>query len=309
MRVVFLGTPAFALPSLNALISSGHQIAAVFTQPDRPKGRGKQLAESPVKSAARAAGLAIYQPERIRTPETVELLKTLAADVMVVIGYGQIIPQAIIDLPKHGILNVHASLLPKYRGAAPIQWAIANGETQTGVIIMQIDAGLDTGDMLLKASVPIGADETAPQLSARLAALGAGLLSEVLQQIRTESIHREKQNEAEATYAPVLKKEDGLIDWSRPARQIYDRLRGFAPWPGAYTTYRRQQLLVLSAQITEGSGASPGTLQADKGRLFAGCGQNSSLELLEVQLGGKKRISAQAFVNGYQPAQCERLGD
>jgi folate-dependent phosphoribosylglycinamide formyltransferase PurN len=164
MRVVFLGTPAFALPSLNALISSGHQIAAVFTQPDRPKGRGKQLAESPVKSAARAAGLAIYQPERIRTPETVELLKTLAADVMVVIGYGQIIPQAIIDLPKHGILNVHASLLPKYRGAAPIQWAIANGETQTGVIIMQIDAGLDTGDMLLKASVPIGADETAPPI-------------------------------------------------------------------------------------------------------------------------------------------------
>ncbi|MGI9073112.1 MAG: methionyl-tRNA formyltransferase [Bryobacteraceae bacterium] len=309
MRVVFLGTPDFAVRSLNALISSGHQVVGVFTQPDRPKGRGKQLAEPPLKSAARAAGLTIYQPERIRRPESFELLKSLAPELMVVVGYGQIIPRTIIDLPKYGILNVHASLLPKYRGAAPIQWAIANGETRTGVTIMQIDAGLDTGDILLKASVPIAEDETAPELSTHLASVGADLLIEALQQIATQSVHREKQNEAEATYAPVLKKEDGLIDWSRPAGQIYNRLRGFAPWPGAYTTFRGQQLLVLSARVAESFRACPGTLQSDNRTLLAGCGENSALELLEVQLGGKNRMSAQAFINGYKLAEHERLGD
>ena len=309
MRVVFLGTPEFAVPSLNALISSGHEVAAVFTQPDRPKGRGNQIVESAVKRAAGAAGLSIHQPERIRRPESVELLKRLAPELMVVVGYGQIIPQTIIDLPKYGILNVHASLLPKYRGAAPIQWAIANGEAQTGVTIMQIDAGLDTGDMLLKASIAITPDETAPELSARLAPLGAELLIEALEQIATGCVHREKQNEAEATSAPVLKKEDGLIDWSRPARQIYNRLRGFAPWPGVYTTFRRQQLLVLSARVAEHSPPASGALRIDDRRLFAGCGENSILELLEVQLSGKKRMSAQSFINGYQPAEYEKLGD
>jgi methionyl-tRNA formyltransferase len=309
VRVVFLGTPDFAVPSLNALISSGHQVVGVFTQPDRPKGRSKQVAESPVKRAARTAGLTVYQPERVRRPESVELVKSLGPELMVVVGYGQIIPQTIIDLPKYGILNVHASLLPKYRGAAPIQWAIANGETRTGVTIMQIDAGLDTGDMLLKASVAIAEDETAPELSMRLASLGAGLLIEAVQQIATRSVRREKQNEAEATYAPVLKKEDGVIDWSRPARQIYNRLRGFAPWPGAYTTFRGYQLLVLSARVAEISRASPGTLQSDRRTLLAACGDNSALELLGVQLGGKNRMSAQAFINGYKPSEHERLGD
>jgi methionyl-tRNA formyltransferase len=309
MRVVFLGTPEFAVPSLNALVSSGYEVVAVFTQPDRPKGRGKQLAESPVKRAARAVRLSIHQPERIRRPEVVELLRGLAPELMVLVGYGQIIPQTVIELPKHGILNVHASLLPKYRGAAPIQWAIANGETETGVTIMQIDAGLDTGDMLLKAPAPIDPYETAPELSTRLGSVGAGLLIEALQQIATNSIHQEKQNEAEATYAPVLKKQDGLIDWWRPARQIYNRLRGFAPWPGAYTTFRRQQLLVLSARVADASSASPGTLHTLNQKLFAGCGENSALELFEVQLAGKKRMSAQSFINGYQPRQYERLGD
>lgn len=309
MRVVFLGTPDFAVPSLNALVSSGHEVVAVFTQPDRPKGRGNQLAESPVKRVARTAGLTVHQPERIRQPETIDLLKSFAPELMVVVGYGQIIPQTIIDLPKYGILNVHASLLPKYRGAAPIQWAIANGATRTGVTIMQIDAGLDTGDMLLKASVAIAEHETAPNLSARLAPLGAGLLIEALRQIATQRVHREKQNEAEATYAPMLKKEDGLIEWSRPAREIYNRLRGFTPWPGVYTTFRGHQLLVLSARVAESSHASPATLQIDNRRVFAGCGQNSALELMEVQLGGKRRMSAQAFINGYRPDEDERLGD
>jgi methionyl-tRNA formyltransferase len=253
--------------------------------------------------------LTIYQPERIRRPENIELLKSLAPEVMVLVGYGQIIPQTIIDLPKRGILNVHASLLPKYRGAAPVQWAIANGETETGVTVMQIDAGLDTGDMLLKYSVPIQADETAPQLSGRLAPLGADLLVEVLQRTAAGSIRGEKQNEAEATYAPVLKKEDGLIDWSRSAQQIYNRLRGFTPWPGAHTTFRGQQLLLLNARVGEALPASPGTLHSDKRTLFAACGENSALELLELQIGGKKRTSAEAFLNGYKPVQGEKLGD
>lgn len=308
MRVVFLGTPEFAVPSLEALWRE-YEVAAVFTQPDRPKGRGNQVAESPVKTEASVLGLPIHQPERIRRPESVELLRSLGADLMVVVGYGQIIPQTIIDLPKYGILNVHASLLPKYRGAAPIQWAIANGETETGVTIMQIDAGLDTGDMLLKASIGIRPDETAPELAARLAPLGAELLLQSIQQIAGGTVRREKQNDSEATYAPILKKEDGLIDWSRPAKEIYNRLRGFTPWPGAYTTFRGQQLLITQARPGGRSGVATGALHPEKRRLFAGCGENTVLELLEVQPGGKKRMTSQAFLNGYKVAEGEKLGD
>jgi methionyl-tRNA formyltransferase len=299
MRVVFLGTPEFAVPSLQALASGGHQVTAVFTQPDRPKGRGNQIAESPVKLAAKALGIAVYQPERIRRPESVEQLRQLRAEMIVVVGYGQIIPQTIIDLPRHGILNVHASLLPKYRGAAPIQWAVANGEIHTGVTIMQIDAGLDTGDMLLKGAVSIAADETAPELSARLAPLGAELLLETMRQIEDGAVRREKQDGTRATLAPILKKEDGLIDWSRSAPQTYNRLRGFTPWPGAYTTFRGQQLSLLHARPTERV-LAPGLIEVEKRRVFAGCGENTALELLEVQLAGKKRMPAEAFANGYQ---------
>ncbi len=308
MRIVFLGTPEFAVPSLHALLSSGHHVTAVFTQPDRPKGRGNQLAESPVKRAAAAAGLPVHQPERIRRPECVELLRDLRADLMVVVGYGQIIPQSIIDLPKHGILNVHASLLPKYRGAAPIQWAIANGETETGVTIMQIDAGLDTGDMLLKSHITIGPDETAPELSARLAPLGAQLLLQTIEEISDGTVEREEQNNAEATYAPILKKEDGSVDWSLPSHQIYNRMRGFQPWPGAYTTFRNQQLLLLRARPAEGLSLPQGALRAENRRLFAGCGQGTLLEILELQPAGKKRLSADAFLNGYKLAENEILG-
>jgi len=308
MRVVFLGTPEFAVPSLNALVTAGHNITAVFTQPDRPKGRGRTLTESPVKIAARELGLTVYQPERIRRPESVDLLRNLSPELMVVVGYGQIVPQTIIDLPPHGIVNVHASLLPRYRGAAPIQWAIANGEPETGVTIMQIDAGLDTGDMLLHASLPIGAGETAPELSARLAHLGAELLIEAVEELSNGSARPERQNESEATYAPILKKEDGLIDWQRPAQEIYNRLRGFTPWPGVYTTFRGQQLLLLRAHVTDNSGAAPGTLWTDGRGLFAGCGANTALELLELQLSGKKRMSSEAFLNGYRPLADEKLG-
>ena len=308
MRVVFLGTPEFAVPSLQALARE-HEIAGVFTQPDRPKGRGNELAESTVKTAARELGVPVYQPERVRRPEAVELLRELAPEIMVVVGYGQIIPQVLIDLPPKGILNVHASLLPKYRGAAPIQWAIANGETETGVTIMQIDAGLDTGSMLLKARTCIGPHETAPELSARLAPLGANLLLEAMRAIKEGTATPEKQNGAEATLAPILNKEDGRIDWSRTAREIYNRLRGFTPWPGAYTTFRGQQLAIVRATPENNDAVRPGVLAAIDRRLIAGCGGASALEILELQLAGKRRMSAGAFLNGYPLAAGEHLGD
>jgi methionyl-tRNA formyltransferase len=229
---------------------------------------------------------------------------------MVVVGYGQIIPQNIIDIARHGILNVHASLLPKYRGAAPIQWAIANGEMETGVTIMQIDAGLDTGDMLLKAKLEIGPLETAPELNARLAPLGAELLLEAMRQIEAATVQCEKQCSEEATLAPILKKEDGLVEWQRPARQIYDRWRGFNPWPGAYTTFRSQQLSITGAR-SGGTrpGVPPSHIYAEGRRLFVSCGGETLLELLEVQPAGKKRMSAEAFLNGYQLHENEMLGE
>jgi methionyl-tRNA formyltransferase len=308
MRVVFLGTPEFAVPSLTAL-ATRYEVLAAFTQPDRPKGRGNQVSESPVKVAAKALGITVHQPERIRRPESIEVLEALAAHLMVVVGYGQIIPQRIIDLPRLGILNVHASLLPRYRGAAPIQWAIANGETETGVTIMQIDAGLDTGDMLLKAATPIGPEETAPELSARLAPIGANLLLEAIDQLESGNVVREKQDDSQATLAPILKKEDGLVDWSRPVQEIYNRLRGFTPWPGSYTTFRGQQLLITRARPAVQDSLPPAVLRAEKHRLYAGCGDESALELLELQLAGKKRMAADAFVNGYKLVKDEMLGN
>lgn len=237
MQAVFLGTPAFAVPSLKAL-AAHHRVLAVYTQPDRPKGRGHELAESPVKQAARELGIyAIRQPEKIRRPEIVAELAALNADVMVVVGYGQIIPQSVIDLPRHGIVNVHASLLPKYRGAAPIQWSIANGEMVSGVTTMQIDARLDTGPILLKRECLLAADETALTLAPRLALDGAELLLETLTGLESGSIIPQRQDDAEATLAPILKKEDGLVDWKWPDRAIYNRSRGFLPWPGTWTTF------------------------------------------------------------------------
>jgi methionyl-tRNA formyltransferase len=309
MRVVFLGTPEFAVPTLDALASASHEIIAVYTQPDRPKGRGGQVSASPVKNAAIRLRLPIFQPERIRRPENVSMLAALVPDAMVVVGYGQIIPQSIIDIPRFGILNVHASLLPKYRGAAPIQWAIANGEQQTGVTIMRIDAGLDTGDMLLKWSTEILPDDTAPALSARMAVAGASLLIEALKQVEAGTAEYVPQNDAEASHAPILKKEDGRVDWAKDATTIYNRLRGFAPWPGAYSTFRSRTLHILKAAPRDAETPGiPGALYRDKRRLFAACGGNTSLELLEVQLEGKKRMSAADFLNGYLLETGEVLG-
>lgn len=310
MRLVFLGTPEFAVPTLEALVAAGHDVAAVLTQPDRPKGRGQQMAASPVKEAALRLGLTVHQPERIRRPEVVQLLRGFEAKAMVVVGYGQIIPQSIIDLPPLGILNVHASLLPKYRGAAPIQWAIANGETVTGVTIMKIDAGLDTGDILLQAETPIGPDETSLDLSPRLAHLGSRLLLEALEGLEAGRIQPIPQNHEEATLAPILKKEDGRIDWNLPAAAIHNRVRGFLPWPGSWTTFRGQHLQVWrTRRVEERSIGAPGTLHPQKRRLLVACGQSSALELLEVQLEGRKRVTGEAFLNGQRPETNERLGE
>jgi methionyl-tRNA formyltransferase len=307
MRITFLGTPAFAVPSLEALAREGFEIPAVFTQPDRPKGRGQQLAISPVKEAALRLGLAVHQPERVRRPEVLELLRGMALEAMVVVGYGQIIPQSIIDLVPRGIINVHASLLPKYRGAAPIQWAIAKGETRTGVTTMRIDAGLDTGDMLLKAETEIGPEETAPELSARLAEIGARLLIETM---ASTTIVPEKQDHSQHSLAPILKKEDGLIDWRQPAARIHARARGFQPWPGAYTTFRGQTLHIWKCTVAPAPAGAPGTLMLpDRKRILVACGEGTALELQEMQIQGRNRVDAASFRNGQRIDDNERLGE
>lgn len=310
MRIVFMGTPAFAVPSLLKLAERGHDIPAVFTQPDRPKGRGQQVAFSPIKEAAQRLNLPVFQPERVRRPEVVNQLADIKADVMVVTGYGQIIPQSIIDLPSLGIVNVHGSLLPKYRGAAPIQWAIAEGETVTGVTTMKINAGLDTGDMLLKAETPIGPEETAPELAERLAQLGADLLDKTLDGLQAGTITPEPQNDAEATHAPILKKEDGRADWTRPADVLANRCRGFLPWPGLFTRFRGQVLHIWRAKpANDIDSGLPGSLHVRGRGVVVACGAGTALELQELQLEGRKRMSAEAFVNGRRLSANETLGD
>jgi len=303
VRLVYLGTPQFAVPTLERIVKTGHEVAAVFTQPDRPKGRGHKDAMPPVKEAALRMGLEVFQPERVRRPEVIEQLRALSPQVMVVVGYGQILPQAILDIPSKGIINVHASLLPKYRGAAPIQWAIARGETRTGVTTMKIDAGLDTGDMLLKWETGIGPEETALELGDRLADAGADLLVRTLTEL--DSISPEKQDEAQATYAPILKKEDGRIDWSMSAGEIVNRVRGFLPWPGCYGSLRGQRFHVWKAQQAEGP-FHAGQLKVVGKRLYSGC-KGGAIELLEVQLEGKKRMTAAAFLNGFMLSENEVL--
>lgn len=309
--LVFLGTPAFAVPTLQRLVESGRSVKAVFTQPDRPRGRGGQVSPSPVKEAAQRLGLCVSQPERVRRPEVVEQLRAMNPDVMVVVGYGQIIPQNVIDIPPLGIINVHASLLPKYRGAAPIQWAIANGEEITGVTTMRINAGLDTGDILLKWETVIGPEENAPELSERLSHAGADLLIQTLAGLESGSLQPEPQDHSQASLAPILKKEDGQIDWSVPAKNIYNRARGFLPWPGAYSRFRGQLFHVWRAKplaIEEPEKRFPGTLYSVGNRLVAACGHATGLELLEVQIEGRKRLPAAAFLNGHRLTDDEVLG-
>ena len=309
MELIFLGTPSFAVPTLERILATGHRVLAVFTQPDRAKGRGGQLAASPVREAALRLGLPVHQPERVRRPEVVEQLRGMHPEAMVVVGYGQIIPQSIIDIPSRGIINVHASLLPKYRGAAPIQWAVANGETSTGVTTMRIDAGLDTGDVLLKWGTEIGPEESAIELGERLARAGADLLVETLQGIEAGTIQPQPQDNSQATLAPILKKEDGIIDWTWPAAKVFNRTRGFLPWPGAYSFFRSQVFHVWKSRVAESAApGQPGRIIPQKKRLLIACGEGTTLEPLEVQIEGRKRMSAEAFLNGQHFDENESLG-
>jgi methionyl-tRNA formyltransferase len=295
MNLLFLGTPQFAVPTLERAVAAGHRILAVFTQPDRPKGRGQRDAMPPVKEAAHRLGLAVHQPERIRRPEVVEQIRALAPDLIVVVGYGQILPQAILDIPPQGTINVHASLLPRYRGAAPIQWAVARGEMRTGVTTMLLNAGLDTGDMLLKWETEIGSEETAVELGERLATAGADLLVQTLAQLA--SIRPEPQDHSQATYAPILKKEDGHINWAMFRFELLNRIRGFVPWPGCYTYLFGKRLHIYKAKPSEQPAPPQGWLGVADRRLFAGTG-DLPIELLEIQLEGKKRMDVAAFLNG-----------
>jgi methionyl-tRNA formyltransferase len=309
LNLVFCGTPRFAVATLEKLVEAGFQVSLAVTQPDRPRGRGMELTASPVKQRALELGLPVTQPEKIKqNDEFRNRLIALKPDAIIVVGYGRIIPQWMLDLPPLGNINLHASLLPKYRGAAPIQWAIARGESVTGVTSMRIDAGLDTGDILLHREVPIAAEDTAETLAPRLAAIGADMMVETLGGLQSHDVHPRPQDHARATLAPILKKEDGHIDFHRPALEICNRLRGFQPWPGAFTSFRGRNLNVWAAKPVKRS-AGEGELIVDGDRLSVGCSGNTALELLEVQPEGKKRILAKDFIHGYRPQNGERLGE
>jgi methionyl-tRNA formyltransferase len=308
LDLVFCGTPRFAVPTLEKLVDDGFRVHLVVTQPDRPKGRGLELVSSPVKESALKLDLPITQPARITANDEFSAqLTALKPDAIIVVGYGRIIPQWMLDLPPLGNLNLHASLLPKYRGAAPIQWAIANGETVTGVTTMRIDAGLDTGDILLQQDLPIAPNDTAETLAPRLASIGANLVVETLRRLQAGSIDPRPQDNSQASLAPILKKEDGLVDFSRSAADIFNRIRGFQPWPGAHTKFRGKTLQIVKARPAADA-LPPAELHATADRLRVGCGHNTSLELLEIQLEGKKRSSAGDFVRGYRPHPREKLG-
>jgi len=303
MKLVFCGTPAFAVPTLEALIAAGHEIALVVSQPDRPVGRAQILIAPPVKQIALAAGIPVTQPERIRNNlEFRAKLEAIAPDAIIVVAYGRIIPPWMLALSRIGCINLHGSLLPKYRGAAPIQWAVAMGDAITGNTTMLLEEGLDTGPILLQQSVEIGPDKTAVDLFEELAAAGAPLLVESLAGLNAGTIHPQPQNHAGATFAPILDREDGRIDFAaRAAHEIYNRWRGFQPWPGAFTTLEGKKLIAhrLSASTPTNLGlANPGAIQIENHRLFAACAGNTWIELIEVQLEGKKRMSAADFLRG-----------
>lgn len=308
LTLVFCGTPRFAVPTLEALVRSGLPVRLVVTQPDKPRGRGLVLAPSPVKESALALDLPISQPESIRNNDEFRAqLTSLKPDAIIVVGYGRIIPQWMIDLPPFGNINLHASLLPKYRGAAPIQWAIARGESTTGVTTMRIDAGLDTGDILLQKQIPIQPADTAETLAPTLAAVGADLMVESLRGLESGTIRPCPQDGAKATLAPILRKEDGRIDFGRTALETCNRLRGFQPWPGASTTFRGKNLNVWKAAVSQHS-LSPGELLVAGDALIVGCGGGAALTLREVQPEGKKHMAVRDFIHGYRPRTGEKLG-
>ena len=309
--MIFCGTPAFAVPSLERLIAEPEfEIAGVVTQPDRPRGRGREVHGSPVKEAAVTAGIPVYQPAKIKLDEGFEYFERLAPDAVVIIAYGQIISQRLIDIPRLGWINVHASLLPKYRGAAPINWAIANGEKHTGLTTMRIDAGLDTGPMLLNYETEIGADETAPELTARLANAAAPLIVKTLEKLDRGEITPTPQDNSKMSLAPPLKKEDGRIDWSLDARKIHNRIRGLQPWPGAFTTFRGKTCQIWGKPLRPmaASGAPGIILATQEDGLLVTCGGATVLRVEQVQLEGRARVTDREFMNGARVKPGERFG-
>ena len=309
MRLVFCGTPEFAVGTLEAVIRAGHEVLLAVTQPDRAAGRGMEMQAPPVKRAAAAHGIAVVQPEKIRNNEEFrERLEGVRPDAIVVVAYGRIIPQWMLELPRLGCINLHGSLLPKYRGAAPIQWAVANGDSVTGVTAMRLDEGLDTGPMLLVREVAIGAHETAVDLFRELAGVGAEVMVKTLAGLAAGTLAGRKQDEARATLAPILTREDGAIYFARTARQIYDRWRGFQPWPGAHTRLRGKKLIVHRMHVGAESGMEAGVLRVVGDELMAGCGERGSVVFDEVQMEGKRRMSAEEFLHGFQVGSGERLG-
>ncbi len=310
MRILFMGTPESAVPTLRRCVEEGHEVLGVWTQPDRPAGRGNRLKAPPVKEYALSQGLAVRQPSKIKTEEALALFTEEEFDVAVVVAYGRILPPTFLRAPRKACVNVHFSLLPKYRGAAPVNWAIVRGEQQTGVTTMQIDEGLDTGAILLQRATEIGAQETAPELLPRLAALGADLLGETL--LRLAEIEPQPQRDEEATLAPLLRREDGLLDWrAMSATEIARRVRGLQPWPNAYTQFRGQRLVIWQAQAAASTvgAAQPGEiLQAHGDELTVACGAGTVLQLLEVQPEGRRRLRARDFMNGLRVRVGEVLG-
>ncbi len=310
MKIVFMGTPQPAVPSLKRLLEDGHQIAAVWTQPHRPAGRGRKLKAPPVKEFGSAHGLPVFQPEKIKTRESISLFQSHQADVAVVVAYGRILTKPYLTAFPNGAINVHFSLLPKYRGAAPVNWAIVNGETETGVTTMKMDRGLDTGDILLQAETKIADDETAVQLMDRLSMIGAGLLSDTISNI--ENLTPVAQNDENATYAPLMTKEDGLISWELTAGEINNRVRGFQPFPRTFSKFRSQKLAIWRAKVIEDLAIKfdkPGEVLVSNGDdLLVGCGRNTVLKIIELQIEGKRRMKARDFINGVRPEVGERLG-
>ncbi len=297
MKIIFMGTPDFAAASLEALIASKHEIMAVVTQPDKPKGRKGELTPSPVKTIAVEKGIKVYQPVRVREQEFVEILRGYNPDVIIVVAFGQIIPESILEIPKYGCVNIHGSLLPKYRGAAPIQWAVLDGEKETGVTTMLMDKGIDTGDILLKRVINLTEDETAGSLFDKLMVLGAETILETLEGLENGSITPEKQGESPTDYAKMLTKAMGLIDFTRTAAELDCFIRGMNPWPSAYTVLDGKTLKIWKAKPVDGNGGAGSVLSVGKDSFIVCCGEKA-LEILEVQLEGKKRMSAGDFLKG-----------
>jgi methionyl-tRNA formyltransferase len=308
MRLVFCGTPQFAIPTLEQLLEVGHAIDLVVTQPDRVRGRDQHPSPPPVKLRAGQAGLPVVQPEKIRNnPEFRARLEAIRPDAIIVVAYGRIIPDWMLSLPRWGNLNLHASLLPKYRGAAPIQWAVASGESVTGATTMRLDQGLDTGDILLQREIAIGPDQTAEQLFPLLAESGASLMLETLDGLEAGGIQLVPQDETAASLAPILQREDALVDFARSAGEIYNRWRGFQPWPGAYAFFRGKKLTLHRLMPAGPTAVPPGELVVERDRLFVGAGSDTRLELLEIQLEGKKRMPVADFLRGAAPHPREKL--